>query len=688
MKQLCLVLLLVLSFASEAQDSQYILVRRIDALIDAYQKEQGVDPNEIISEDVFVRRVYLDIVGRIPSLNELKSYRMDLRPNKRTLLIDKLIKSKAQLSHSFNYWADVLRFKDKMRRGSGENYKDFIKKSLLENKPYNKFVNELLKADGPAYEYGNGATGYYLRDAGMPLDNLSMTMQVFLGTSMVCAQCHDHPFNDWTQLDFYKVAGFNSGINTRSHLAKNTTFKGTDIKEKQKDNQFKKTYRNLNDILSIGIRHNGTGKIRLPHDYNYDDAKPNEMIKAEVPYGMEIPLDFSHPPVAKSSKSKKKSSKSRKQKKSPLVDINSRGAFADWLTSEDNPLFTKVIVNRMWNRVMGTSLVGELDDLEQSDEGLYPELTQELERQMKLLNYDLQEFMSILYKTKLYQREVVKTDLAYRQDYHFEGPMLKRASSEQLWDSFLSLATDDPDKSIKIHFPMNQGNLLYKEIHDKSGLELIELIDSVKEKNGLKNFTKSLSSGNMASMPSMGSMMEQKEDGVDVLKAKVKKLASAMKLAQKKKDKNAAQKYKAEIKKLSVKIRNQQKGKSRKGPSRASELRSPESANHFLRRFGQSEREEHDAASTESSIPQALSLLNGKVEDFLILNKNSVINKNLANANNASDKIKVAYQSILSREPQKHEKELFELLFASDAEAAQKDLIWVLVNSHEFKFIK
>ena len=293
MKQLKLYLSLCFSFHFlVAANSQDILVRRIDALVDTYYKENTVQPNQPLNDDAFVRRIYLDILGRIPTLTEFKAFRATNALDKRSLLIDKLMNSKGQVSHSFNYWADVLRYKDRLRNGSGENYKDFIKKSLTENKPYNEFVGELLKANGPAFEYENGATGYYLRDVGMPLDNLSMTMQVFLGTSMVCAQCHDHPFNDWTQLDFYKVAGFNAGINARTHLAKNTRFKGIDVKEKQSDNQFKKIYKKVNETLSIGVKHQGSGQIRLPDNYQYDDAQAKAVVKAEVPYGMPVRLNF------------------------------------------------------------------------------------------------------------------------------------------------------------------------------------------------------------------------------------------------------------------------------------------------------------------------------------------------------------------------------------------------------------
>ena len=106
--------------------------------------------------------------------------------------------------------ADMLRIKS-VPRFNSNNYSEYIKESLRKNKPYDEFVRELVSSNGLGYKPGNGAAGYYLRDRGMLLDNLSMTMKAFLGTSMECAQCHDRSYDRWSQMDFYKLAAFTSG---------------------------------------------------------------------------------------------------------------------------------------------------------------------------------------------------------------------------------------------------------------------------------------------------------------------------------------------------------------------------------------------------------------------------------------------------------------------------------------------
>ncbi|MEM7386286.1 MAG: DUF1549 domain-containing protein, partial [Verrucomicrobiota bacterium] len=187
--------------------------QEIDRLIEQGFRKHKVKPNPPASDDVFLRRIYLDIAGRIPTLEEVDAFDQTDAPNKRTRLIEKLLRSEAYVSHSFNYWADILRVKSDIRGDAGEPYAAWVKQSLRENKPYDKMVFELLTASGNVWD--NGAVGYYMRDAGMPLDNMAYTTQVFLGTQMVCAQCHDHPFDKWKQKEFYEMAAYTYGVDTR-----------------------------------------------------------------------------------------------------------------------------------------------------------------------------------------------------------------------------------------------------------------------------------------------------------------------------------------------------------------------------------------------------------------------------------------------------------------------------------------
>ena len=184
--------------------------QQIDLYIDKGLKSEGLERNAPVPDEQFVRRVYLDVIGRIPTYEELTRFTKSDSESRRAELIDHLLDSEGYVSHQYNYWADVLRVKSRGRRTIMASYQDWIKESLRENQPYDAFVREMITSEG--YVWDDPAVGYYLRDAGMPLDNMSNTAQVFLGTRMQCAQCHDHPFDKWTQKEYYHMAAYTFGL--------------------------------------------------------------------------------------------------------------------------------------------------------------------------------------------------------------------------------------------------------------------------------------------------------------------------------------------------------------------------------------------------------------------------------------------------------------------------------------------
>ena len=155
----------------------------------------------------------MDIAGRIPTFSELSEFLESENEDKRAQLIDELLESEGYVSSYYNFWADILRVKSRGRRTIMVSYQEWIKDSLRENLAYDKFVRELITSEG--YVWDDPAVGYYLRDAGMPLDNMSNTAQVFLGTRMQCAQCHDHPFDKWTQKEYYHMAAYTIGLQSQ-----------------------------------------------------------------------------------------------------------------------------------------------------------------------------------------------------------------------------------------------------------------------------------------------------------------------------------------------------------------------------------------------------------------------------------------------------------------------------------------
>lgn len=179
-------------------------VAEIDALLAASWKAAGVEAAPPASDEVFVRRAYLDLVGRIPTRGEALAFLNDSDGDKRDALVGQLLESEGHAAHLFHFWADLLRLNSRAHGGQGQMtakpYVAHVRRRVGENMPYDEFVRELLSAQGKVWE--NPAIGYYMRDIGMPLDNLALTSRIFLGTRIECAQCHNHPFDKWSQMDF------------------------------------------------------------------------------------------------------------------------------------------------------------------------------------------------------------------------------------------------------------------------------------------------------------------------------------------------------------------------------------------------------------------------------------------------------------------------------------------------------
>lgn len=186
---------------------------RIDELIDARLLSEGTKPNPKSTDEQFVRRIYLEISGTIPTGRETFAFFEASREDKREVLIDHLLNQPGYASHFFNYWADILRLVDKPTNVTYlRPYADWLKGQLRSNAPYDQIVHAMLTAQGKSWV--TPAVGYKLRDRGMPLDNLNNTVRVFMGTRIGCAQCHDHPFDNWTQKEFYELAAFEAGVRT------------------------------------------------------------------------------------------------------------------------------------------------------------------------------------------------------------------------------------------------------------------------------------------------------------------------------------------------------------------------------------------------------------------------------------------------------------------------------------------
>ncbi len=181
----------------------------VDRFILARLRSESIDPSPICTDFEFARRVYVDVVGVIPTGEEVKAFVGDSSPNKRAKLIDKLLNDNERYADHWEVmWGDWLRehTNGKKEGVTAGSYRDYLRTALKTNMPYDKFVKEMITATG--YPSKNPATNFYMRDKQDRVESVNTVSQAFMGSRMACAQCHDHPFDKWTQNDFHGLMAF------------------------------------------------------------------------------------------------------------------------------------------------------------------------------------------------------------------------------------------------------------------------------------------------------------------------------------------------------------------------------------------------------------------------------------------------------------------------------------------------
>jgi len=562
---------------------------QIDTVLMDQYKLAKVQPNSIISDDDFVKRAYLTIIGRIPTYFEYESFNKIQVKDKRKRLIDFLINHPGFVSSQYNYWANSLRLRERLspiNNFNGIPYIEYIKNSIAQNKPYNIFVRDLLLSSGSYYD--NPATGYYYRDYGMPLDNLIATFKVFAGTDISCAQCHDDPFQDISQMQFYEMAAFFPQIvlnKTSTEYNAKLKMLRTDVEALIKEDPEKN--RGLNNRLNNFLRAtqasvilDNSRTLKLPHDYQYSDGKPNSTVSAKTLDGKVLP-------------------------KSEDLRVDA----VNWLTSSKHPTFTKNFVNRMWCQIFGQYIIREYDNIQDSSK-LNSPLLNLLSSIFIKINYDTKEFIRILCKTQLFERALYEGQNANSSRFVFIGPVQRRLTAEQLWDSTLALVVELPEK-YRTNFDSEYVKTMKIDIEDIN-------VENVKNRVDQYN---------------------------TVIRNKY----------------TDAPKYKN----LTL--------------VRASEINDTSAMNTILEQLGRSDRELIDTSSTEGSVTQVISFMNGQIVD-IASSETGYLFERIRNKT-PNEQVEILFKAILCRPSTVREKSML-------ANVSEKDAIWTLINTTEFKFYK
>ncbi|MFT7640440.1 MAG: hypothetical protein ACI9G1_002183, partial [Pirellulaceae bacterium] len=377
----------------------------IDELVILKLASLGVSSSEPIGDAKFLRRVFLDVIGRIPTVEETREFLNDLSPDKRHRLIDRLLERPEYADHWASKWNDLLR-PNPYRVGIKTvlNYDNWIRSSFRENKPYDQFVRELITAKGSAWRKGHSTL---FRDRRSPDELTTMVSQLFLGIRLECAKCHHHPFESWSQNDFYSFAAYFAKVGRKGPGLSPPISGGEEI------------------IFNRGtgdVTHPLTGEVLAPRPlFGVDEAKPateSTSVNAEA-----------------------------------LATADPRDELADWMTSKSNPFFAEVMANRVWKEMMGRGIVEPVDDLRVTNPPTNAALLEALGKHFQEQNYDIKALIRVIAQSNIYALSSLPTETNVTDRQLFSRHYRVRLTAEVLHDAIVDITgvptsfSAMPDKS-------------------------------------------------------------------------------------------------------------------------------------------------------------------------------------------------------------------------------------------------
>jgi hypothetical protein len=351
--------LTVMGDRQEFEWSAAPVYNHIDELVDVKLQRMKIAPSGLASDEEFLRRVHLDLTGLPPTSEQVRAFLADQRDSreKRNAVIDALIGSDDYVEHWTNRWADLLMVNGRFLGTEGASaYRQWIRKAVAENWPYDRFVRELFTSTGSNREHPGGSYFKVLRAPDLIAET---TTQVFLGVRFNCNKCHDHPFERWTQDNYYGWAAFFADVRLQKDPESgDRTIAGSAVE----------AARPLFEIVDDGadgtMMHLRTGKPAAPK--------------------------FPFPVGGVSAAGEKSKAALRKQA-------------ADWITSPENPYFASSYVNRVWAHLMGVGLIEPIDDIRAGNPPTNPELLNWLTDEFIASNFDVRQLIRTICQSRTYQ---------------------------------------------------------------------------------------------------------------------------------------------------------------------------------------------------------------------------------------------------------------------------------------------
>ncbi|MCS7168184.1 MAG: DUF1549 and DUF1553 domain-containing protein [Gemmatales bacterium] len=347
----------------------------IDELLAKKWRSLGLTPSPLCCDAEFLRRIYLDTIGTLPTPDEIKAFLTDPSPDKRQKAIDRVLNRPEFVDFWALKWGDLLRNNSDVLQAKGMwSLHNWIRASLRDNKPLDQFVRELLTAQGSTYAHG---PANFYRLGRSPNEWAEVTSQVFLGIRVQCAQCHHHPFEKWSQDDYWGFAAFFARVATKNS----------------------QEYGLFGRETVVYLR--PTGEVMHPRRGSFVAPKP-----------------FESAPIADDGGD-------RRQK------------LADWITSPSNAYFARNFANRFWGYFMGRGLVEPLDDLRATNPPTNPELLDALAQDLITHRFDIKHLMRTIMNSRAYQlsAEVTPGNAVDKDNIYFARRTIRRLTAEQLADA-------------------------------------------------------------------------------------------------------------------------------------------------------------------------------------------------------------------------------------------------------------
>ncbi len=360
---------------------------RIDELAAGKWQRMKIRPSELCTDAEFIRRVYIDLTGLPPAADEVRAFLADSRETrvKRDELIDKLIGSEGFVEHWTNKWADLLQVNRKFLGAEGAvAFRQWIREQVAKNAPYDQFVHEILAASGSNREYP--AASYYkiLRDPEPTAEN---TTHLFLAIRFNCNKCHDHPFERWTQDQYYQLSAFFARVDLKPDPASGDRRIGGTAVEGAKP-----LYEVVSDKPEGEVKHQRTGAVAPP-------TFPYQATVAAKP------------------------------------EASRREQLADWVTARDNPYFARSFVNRLWGYLFGIGLMEPIDDIRAGNPPTNPELLDYLTQEFISSNFNVRHVLQLICKSHTYQLSVETNKWNEDDKINFSHALARRLPAEVLYDA-------------------------------------------------------------------------------------------------------------------------------------------------------------------------------------------------------------------------------------------------------------